>query len=95
MKVQNRLTPVRRNFSNQKIITMLQSISNSLQLLLSIDTALIGQDSALSNSIKLSIQNMEMSADEIIKEVSEMIEDNQPAMEKMLGKKLVTQILNY
>lgn len=95
MKVQNRLTPVRRNFSNQKIITMLQSISNSLQLLLSIDTALIGQDSVLSNSIKLSIQNMEMSADEIIKEVSEMIEDNQPAMEKMLGKKLVTQILNY
>lgn len=95
MKVQNRLTPVRRNFSNQKIITMLQSISNSLQLLLSIDTALIGQDSALSNSIKLSIQNMDMSADEIIKEVSEMIEDNQPAMEKMLGKKLVTQILNY
>lgn len=95
MKVQNRLTPVRRNFSNQKIITMLQSISNSLQLLLSIDTALIGQDSALSNSIKLSIQNMEMSADEIIKEVSEMIEDNQPSMEKMLGKKLVTQILNY
>lgn len=95
MKVQNRLTPVRRNFSNQKIITMLQSISNSLQLLLSIDTALIGQDSALSNSIKLSIQNMEMSADEIIKEVSEMIEDNQPAMEKMLGEKLVTQILNY
>lgn len=95
MKVQNRLTPVRRNFSNQKIITMLQSISNSLQLLLSIDTALVGQDSALSNSIKLSIQNMEMSADEIIKEVSEMIEDNQPAMEKMLGKKLVTQILNY
>jgi hypothetical protein len=95
LKVQNRLTPVRRNFSNQKIITMLQSISNSLQLLLSIDTALIGQDSALSNSIKLSIQNMEMSADEIIKEVSEMIEDNQPSMEKMLGKKLVTQILNY
>lgn len=95
MKVQNRLTPVRRNFSNQKIITMLQSISNSLQLLLSIDTALIGQDSALSNSIKLSIQNMDMSADEIIKEVSEMIEDNQPSMEKMLGKKLVTQILNY
>lgn len=95
MKVQNRLTPVRRNFSNQKIITMLQSISNSLQLLLSIDTALIGQDSALSNSIKLSIHNMDMSADEIIKEVSEMIEDNQPAMEKMLGKKLVTQILNY
>lgn len=95
MKVQNRLTPVRRNFSNQKIITMLQSISNSLQLLLSIDTALIGQDSVLSNSIKLSIQNMDMSADEIIKEVSEMIEDNQPAMEKMLGKKLVTQILNY
>lgn len=38
---------------------------------------------------------MEMSADEIIKEVSEMIEDNQPSMEKMLGKKLVTQILNY
>lgn len=38
---------------------------------------------------------MEMSADEIIKEVSEMIEDNQPAMEKMLGEKLVTQILNY
>lgn len=74
---------------------MLQSISNSLQLLLSIDTALIGQDSALLNSIKLSIQNMDMSADEIIKEVSEMIEDNQPAMEKMLGKKLVTQILNY
>ena len=95
MKVQNRLTPVRRNFSNQKIITMLQSISNSLQLLLSIDTALVGQDSVLSNSIKLSIQNMEMSADEIIKEVSEMIEDNQPAMEKMLGEKLVTQILNY
>ena len=95
MKVPNRLTPVRRNFSNQKIITMLQSISNSLQLLLSIDTALVGQDSALSNSIKLSIQNMEMSADEIIKEVSEMIEDNQPAMEKMLGEKLVTQILNY
>lgn len=74
---------------------MQKNLSQSLQLLIEIDTILTGCENAIAKGFRVNFQNIVMPTESILNELKEMAEDNPELVQKLLGETLTEKLLKY